>query len=237
MTTKKDNKHTHRGTCQVCGRAQAVANGVNVLAKHGYTVTWGYFNGVCRGAHNQPLELDKTMTEATIKHLREEYAPAADQRAADLRSGAIEPDFYNTSYDRIKCKNVRTSCTRAELQFHATYETQDDVAKRQITAAVMNAENDARHARSHAEMLVKMIEARHGKALIAVEAKRVLSVGDRVNRYGKIVEVVEIKNTVARGCGPYMNGRVMLHAFLKYSEDKIVAVPVRSIRTSTIVDD
>jgi hypothetical protein len=42
MTTKKaDRKHTHRGTCQACGAVQAMMiNGV--LAKHGYTVDWGF---------------------------------------------------------------------------------------------------------------------------------------------------------------------------------------------------
>jgi hypothetical protein len=228
---------THRGTCQACGRAQAYYKGA--IAKHGYTVQWGYFHGVCRGAEALPLEQDKSITEATIKYLLETHAPQADKLAADLRSGAVEPQFYNSEYDRVKCKTVKTACTRAELKFQC-YETQDAVAERQIAAAVLNAEGDARHARSHAAMLEKLIAARHGQPLMPIIGKRQLAVGDRVNRGSAkkpvITEVIELRYQRASGCGPYMNGQHLLHAVLKYDNGNTYAVPVRRIRTSSIVE-
>jgi hypothetical protein len=232
MTTKA----THRGTCQVCGRAQAHFKGK--IAKHGYTVQWGFFNGVCRGAEELPLEQDKTITEATIVHLLNEYAPAADKLAADLRSGAVEPQFYNTHYDRIKCKNVRTSCKRSELRFEC-YETQETVAERQIRAAIAHAESDARHARSHVEVLKSMIESRHGQPLMPINDRK-LQAGDRVQMFGKkdgiICEVVKLDYAIARGCGPYMNGRSILHAFLKRPDGSIFQYPAQSIRRSAIIE-
>ena len=37
-------KHTHTGTCQICGRRQAVNVKTGRLAKHGYTVArFGFF--------------------------------------------------------------------------------------------------------------------------------------------------------------------------------------------------
>jgi len=37
-----------------------------VLSLHGYTTKWGFFDGVCRGAKHQPLELDKALVEVLI---------------------------------------------------------------------------------------------------------------------------------------------------------------------------
>jgi hypothetical protein len=62
-------KATHQGTCQCCGRLQKLPGGF--LSKHGYTVDWGYFNGVCGGAHHLPLEQDRTIVDAFVVRLRE----------------------------------------------------------------------------------------------------------------------------------------------------------------------
>ena len=62
--------HTHKGVCQVCGLVHAVDNKSNLLAKHGYDVQWGFFRGVCMGADNLPLQLDRTLVDSTIAMLR-----------------------------------------------------------------------------------------------------------------------------------------------------------------------
>jgi len=62
--------HTHKGVCQVCGLVHAVDNKTNLLAKHGYDVQWGFFRGVCMGADNLPLQLDRTLVDRTIAMLR-----------------------------------------------------------------------------------------------------------------------------------------------------------------------
>ena len=63
-------KATHNGTCQACGRVQAVkANGR--LAKHGYTVEYGYFNGTCSGSDSLPLEQDTVVNESAIRAIRD----------------------------------------------------------------------------------------------------------------------------------------------------------------------
>lgn len=59
------SKATHRGTCQVCSRVQKLPNGV--LAKHGYQVLGGFFEGVCFGSGHLPLEQDKTLVEESIR--------------------------------------------------------------------------------------------------------------------------------------------------------------------------
>ena len=63
--------HTHRGHCQACGRVQAVDTANNLLAKHGYTVDFGYFDGICKGSDRKPLEVDKSFSEAPIVRISE----------------------------------------------------------------------------------------------------------------------------------------------------------------------
>lgn len=59
-------KATHNGTCQACGRKQAVNVKTGLLAKHGYVVDWG-FHGVCSGAGKRPAENSLThMVEVQI---------------------------------------------------------------------------------------------------------------------------------------------------------------------------
>lgn len=57
-------KATHQGHCQVCGALQKLPNGK--LSKHGYTVDWGFFNGVCAGAGHLPFEQDISLVEGAL---------------------------------------------------------------------------------------------------------------------------------------------------------------------------
>lgn len=52
-------KATHYGTCQICGRKQKAPH--SLMAKHGYTVDGGYFNGTCFGSDEKPFELDRSV--------------------------------------------------------------------------------------------------------------------------------------------------------------------------------
>jgi hypothetical protein len=70
---------THNGTCQACGRVQAIrANGL--LAKHGYTTEYGFFNGTCSGSDHPPLELQTGHNEQVVIRLRE-WADAQQAKA------------------------------------------------------------------------------------------------------------------------------------------------------------
>lgn len=208
----------------------------SLIAQHGYTVDWGHFNGVCAGANGQPLELDKTMTEEIIRQLREIVAPQADQLAADLRSGAVTPKWFNrvpTGQRRYGIPQYNdVECTRAELD--------DADAARQIDIAFYAAQSKAKGARAHANDLEKLIPARHGQPLYPVEPEKkdLLKVGSRVligGKKGEIYEVVKLDYAVCHGCGPYMNGKRMLHAFFESHKGRgVFGIPARSIRASAI---
>jgi hypothetical protein len=207
------------------------------LAKHGYTVDWGYFHGVCQGAEAKPLEHDKTLTESLIKLLREDVAPRADKLAADLEAGIVDPQWTKRVPD---VTNRRTGFVTYKTVSAERHELNDYNQQHQRNAAVCRAQSDARHARSHADMLVKMIEMRHGQPLYPVSDKPTLGVGTRVQIGGKkgwIGEIMEIRDQEARGCGPYLNGRMMPHAVLKRPDGRQIALPVRTIRMSAIVQN
>lgn len=227
-------KATHNGTCQACGRAQAFYKGT--VAKHGYTVDWGHFNGVCAGAEAKPLEQDKTLTEATIKCLLED-AVRCDKRAADLRSGAVVPKFvrWTGKWIGYPAKQEMVECQPHELGFR------DQSAQSQIDTAIWKAEGKARSMRSHCKMLEQLIEARHGKPLQPIIGRKEVKAGSRVQLFGKkdgvtgTVQKVDYK--VASGVGPYLNGHTMLHAWVKDdASEHVYIVPVRNIRQAAILD-
>lgn len=85
MTNNTDTKK-FSGHCQVCGRLQAVT-AKGKLAKHGYTVEWGWFNGVCPGSDALPFEQSKELAVTIIANV---YAniEALDAEAESLSAPA-----------------------------------------------------------------------------------------------------------------------------------------------------
>ncbi len=92
------NKATHEGHCQACNAKQKLPNGK--LALHGYTVEYGWFNGVCKGSKALPIEQDTTITKAqilwaknhanTLAHVVETYRTHANEKPLFHRYHAAE---------------------------------------------------------------------------------------------------------------------------------------------------
>lgn len=183
--------HTHRGHCQACGRVQAVDTANNLLAKHGYTVDFGYFNGVCTGSDRQPLEVDKSFTEQTIVELsdwvekkRVLLAEAQDNKVTfshySLRSnkyGDTEFEIVSFSMNHVEDEQYTVVAytedslkkhieqynqeSYYELKFVEVFQKLQSQYVKQISSSISNAVN-------HAESLKKLIGEVHGKALINV---------------------------------------------------------------------
>lgn len=85
-----------RGICQCCGREQAVTNGR--LAKHGYTVEQGWFQGVCSGANYAPMNKDRSQTDRIIASVRAEVAEL-QQLVKKLESGKAKPKTAQGPYN------------------------------------------------------------------------------------------------------------------------------------------
>jgi len=100
-------KATHNGTCQACGRSQAVkSNGQ--LAKHGYTVDYGYFNGTCSGAGHAPLEKETAHNVdvvAAVRKWADEQEMIADGNISTVPVQVKDTD----STDRYARKTIHVS--------------------------------------------------------------------------------------------------------------------------------
>jgi hypothetical protein len=83
-------KATHNGTCQACGRKQAVNVKTGLLAKHGYVVDWG-FHGVCSGADKIPAEHDLTHMVAVQAELDEMATHLETRKAEDIDAVLLAP--------------------------------------------------------------------------------------------------------------------------------------------------
>lgn len=96
-------KATHTGTCQICGNMQKLPNGR--LSKHGYTVDYGYFNGVCRGHGALPFErsidlIAKVMTDATAE------ADRLEAESAEYASSYSHEDIMHRVYRKGTASTV-----------------------------------------------------------------------------------------------------------------------------------
>jgi len=92
-------KSTHKGTCQGCGAMQKLPNGV--LSKHGYTVDWGFFNGVCGGANHAPFEESTDLIEGFIVSATEQKK-RIEAEMAKLAEAVDPNDVWRYTYQNHK---------------------------------------------------------------------------------------------------------------------------------------
>lgn len=163
--------HTHRGTCQACGAVQASANANTLIAKHGYTVDWGYFNGTCQGSGKRPAELDVTHTHAVITFCVE-IAADHDDSITDLKNGKTVPEtFKRWNPYKVVTHTSRHSGTYTSKGGDDTLPiaqaSQGERAKA-IALAIHEHEMYASGLRSHADRLRVYVLPRLGQPLYAV---------------------------------------------------------------------
>jgi len=181
--------HTHRGHCQACGRVQAVDTANNLLSKHGYTVDFGYFDGVCTGSDRQPLEVDKSFTEATIIEISEwiDGQKVLLQEAIEVKKTfshyswhylAVKIVPFDTSHignKSYKCfeyteENLKKHIQqcRDERSTYRRFLTFDEVFAKLQNHFIKAIEAGIANAIQHIESLQKLIQEVHGKELINV---------------------------------------------------------------------
>ncbi len=166
-------KATHNGTCQACGRTQAVrANGR--LAKHGYTVDYGYFSGTCSGSDKLPLEQDTKWNLEVVVAIRD-WADAQDRKAASeitevIVNVYIKGDYHAGTAGRRENQTmnreqfIEYSKGFAGAQGQRAWESQVDTFK-------MNLTRNATFARKDADNLDKLRDETFGNDLQAREVE------------------------------------------------------------------
>ncbi|QFR57821.1 hypothetical protein CPT_Moby_073 [Stenotrophomonas phage Moby] len=140
------NKIQKRGICQVCGREQAVNKGV--MAKHGYTIEYGFFNGTCPGAAKQPLNVTRETLDIIIVQQKEVVASNKEMIEA-LKAGTKRP---------LIVRNWRGEDVKWE-------EANEYEQKRGIESAIWNMEGDVRGRENWMVQMNKLAEVTLGTEL------------------------------------------------------------------------
>lgn len=157
------NASTHTGTCQACGRRQAVHINTGMIAKHGYTTEYGFFNGTCGGSDELPLELDTAVNIGTVAAMikfAEKNEAAAE---ADITKVLVE--FGPYIYDN-RGRRTRETKFVDRAEFEATQPRYADF-DRQVEIVRMNHLRTARGVRADAQMIDDLRDVVHGQPLQA----------------------------------------------------------------------
>jgi len=150
MTTTKT---TLRGHCPCCGNLQAVPNGIS---KHGYTVSHGWFQGVCVGAGEQPIELSRVRADKVVADVRAEVETLR-ALVSDLEAGRTFPKGA-TRVNRVSGQRVETFIAWADL---ADWQRSD-----LLKQTIWNTKHRAKTGEDFANYIEKIANEFHGKPLI-----------------------------------------------------------------------
>lgn len=154
------NASTHTGTCQACGRRQAVHVKTGMIAKHGYTTDYGFFNGVCGGSDHLPLELDTAVNVGTVAALRK----FADEQEAKAEGDILAVQMQiGSKVVRGRREGVFAMLDRAEFVasdrfYYTTFDAQVDLVR-------MRLRRTAEIVRADAQMLDDLRDKVHGQPL------------------------------------------------------------------------
>jgi len=144
-----------RGNCQCCGRQQAVVG--RWMAKHGYTVEHGWFQGACSGESSEPMQKSRTRTDGIVAKIRTDVAELLEQKNK-LEAGTAKPLFINKGTER-----------NPDL---IPFNEGDDYQQRMtLRKAIHDLTFKASMGAQFADMLVEVADKYHGTPLIEVEKK------------------------------------------------------------------
>lgn len=146
-----------RGNCQCCGREHAVVDGK--MAKHGYTVESGWFQGVCAGKHFAPIQVSRDDTDKLIATVREQVLEMI-AKADKVASGEIKPATI-----------TRHPHSKKAMEFVPFAEATSWEQRDAIKALEWNFRRNAEMGTSFANMMAEVADKYHGKALVEVAKK------------------------------------------------------------------
>jgi len=95
-STSSSRSATHYGSCQLCGSLQKAPGGY--LAKHGYDVKYGFFNGVCRGSNELPYEVSCDLLVSVLASIKISIANYVEEPAPKRTT----PGRFTSGYNRAK---------------------------------------------------------------------------------------------------------------------------------------
>ena len=162
-------KATHNGTCQCCGRLQAVRPKTGHIANHGYTTDHGYFNGTCSGSGEKPLEVSAEVLDQTASDMTDIAELALQQRASDIRE--VRATYGHGSYVGRTCVREYLTLTEENLAEQKAANSASEWWAFRDWSSITETTLRERHGRarsmlSHVKMLRDLRQSRHGEPLI-----------------------------------------------------------------------
>lgn len=106
----KKTAHTNRGTCQLCGRVQAVNNTTGAIAAHGYKVKGGYYSGECPGTNQLPAEMSIDITQQAMG-IATKRAQSMQVAIVDFKAGTRTPEFIEHTKWNVADRRYDTTRT------------------------------------------------------------------------------------------------------------------------------
>jgi hypothetical protein len=216
----QDHRIQLRGHCPICGSVQAVTRGT--MAKHGYTVQDGWFQGACPGDRFGSLETDRKPTDdMNISILKD--VEGLRERLAKVQTGQIHPEKVRKS-DRMIDRNVFIPWEEAD-------QYQQEKARKVLE---WNISGRIKAGQQHVQAMSALAEKVHGQDhqehKISKLPKPSIQVGDLVKVSGKEVTVSRIDIARAEGVGPSLNGQYIDHVFWVGSNGNTYKYPKKLAR-------
>lgn len=212
--------HTHRGHCQRCTMVQAIDPSTGNIAKHGYTVPNGYFNGTCIGADLPTLHTSREHADGWIAAARAD-AKAHRKIVSQLSSGKSHPvvvwqgepspwGSWKGVYHKVpKPTDRNPNATKDERTMISWADGSQAERERQVKEEIATHTGIADRADSYANDLEKWADRITGK-VDAYQVKdldpRDWQVGDTIRIGGKskdgfdaVIEAIELRAYRTRG--------------------------------------
>jgi hypothetical protein len=221
-------KATHNGTCQVCGKLQALPEGK--LSKHGYDVQFHYFRGVCPGAAFLPQEQDREQADKVAHGLMVRSRSCAADAVAVERGEMLPRRARSGKMERVMGKSVWEMVDYAD----APAEHQQAAVRTLQHALESEAKECARVSAAITARADKITGKQALVARVAEAPRKVIGPGTRFKLFGAERVALRVESRMARGCGPHLNGNVVPHVVYLNDSGKELAYPVQRIRQAAI---
>jgi len=200
--------HTHRGHCQCCLRVQAIDTQTGLIAKHGYDVVHGYFNGTCPGSSEPSLHISRALTDGVISRYFER-AQAATAKVEELKAGTCTPlEAWNGEYVKAVVKRGNRTYTASEMKIVPFAECSEEYQLRAVKTEIYKSEATARHSlmlkQQMQEWAAKIFDNKAPAYRVEDLESRDWKVGDTARIGGKkgfdaVIEAIEDRPYTTRG--------------------------------------
>jgi hypothetical protein len=147
--TKANQDYKLIGNCPICGNRQAVNGG---MSKHGYTVTHGWFSGVCYGEGKPAMQQDKTATLKMVDGVKAQILEL-ESDIAKLQSGKMKP----------KTAPIASHYKAEEVPFDQAPEWSQ---KNRVESIIRNLQFKIKSGQNHITYMMDLLEKVYGTELL-----------------------------------------------------------------------